>query len=824
MKTLLKPLLLLLFLTGELSAQKYEHLIIYGQSLSTGMQSWPPLSTTALPGNYMIGDQVWINYGNTSISKLSPLVSKMAPDGHAIEPKTTSSMMSCECPIVSVANHLQQKTGGVNKYIASSCGTAGTKIEELSKEYYNPTIYNNQFIKTINAAYTLTGSTLGNVHCPALFWMQGEFNYSDFPIAYSATDGLTAGGTFTADKDRYKSLLLTLKNNMQGDIMTKYGQTDKPLFITYQTGKQYVRGKMEEIGMAQLEASNENDDIVCAGPVYCMPDRGGHLDPNGSRMFGEMLGKVLYKTKVLGQTFKPLQPLQISRTADPKVIRVKFLVPVLPLVFETNLVPQFTDNGFQVYLNGSKVTLSSEVITGDCVDLTSTTSLTGDVEIVYAGYTSGASLGKGNLRDSDPYTSTLTYIDLDKKVNNVFVYPRDATTVGTVTTNTLRSPVYEPKYMDGSSIYDKPYPLFNFSVGFYYKLKGTDQVYTVPNLTPGAAKVNVSGISVSPTVLSLAVGASSTITSTLMPANPTNSSVLWSSSNPSVAYVINGVVTAVGAGSTVITAKSLDGGFSASCNLSCTAITEQVYKTNGVINTNIEFENFNKGGEGLAYHDVNAGNIGGAYRNDVNVDIVSCSDTGLGYMVNSTAAGEWLNYFINSTTAGNFNVAIRYASTVASSVHFELNGVKVSGSINLPLTYTGTIVVYSTVNAPITLAAGVQNLRFVVESGDSNFNYFYISNSLSTLNQNTTSEDDSLKIYPIPSKDVVNVYYTSDKEQYSNYEIIDIRGKSVLRSSFQTKSDDNIQKIDVSRLTEGRYVLKVKVGTNVLFGKIIKIK
>ena len=127
-------------------------------------------------------------------------------------------------------------------------------------------------------------------------------------------------------------------------------------------------------------------------------------------------------------------------------------------------------------------------------------------------------------------------------------------------------------------------------------------------------------------------------------------------------------------------------------------------------------------------------------------------------------------------------------------------------------------------NAPITLAAGVQNLRFVVESGDSNFNYFYISNSLSTLNQNTTSEDDSLKIYPIPSKDVVNVYYTSDKEQYSNYEIIDIRGKSVLRSSFQTKSDDNIQKIDVSRLTEGRYVLKVKVGTNVLFGKIIKIK
>jgi uncharacterized protein YjdB len=496
----------------------------------------------------------------------------MAPDGHAAEPKTTASMMTCESPIVSVANHLQLKYGGGKKYIATSCGGAGMKIEELSKEYYT-TYYKDQFIKTITAAYNLTGNVKGNVHCPALFWMQGEFNYFDLPIALSAADGLTNGGTFTGNKARYKSLLLTLKNNMQSDIMTLYGQTDKPLFITYQTGKQYTRGKTMEIGMAQLEASNEEDDIICAGPVYNMPDRGGHLDPNGSRWYGELLGKVLYKTKVQGQTFKPLQPLQISRTTDPKVIKVKFLVPVLPLVFETNLVPAFTDYGFQVYLNGSttKVTLSSVVINGDCVDLTSTTNLTGDVEIVYAGVASGSSHGKGNLRDSDPYTATLNYIDLDKKVDNVFVYERDASAIS------LRSPIYEPKSVDGTSIYDKPYPLFNFSVAFYYKLNAADEVYNIPNLTSGAAKINVSGLSITPTVLSIPVGQKATINASLTPSNPTNSSILWTSSNPSIAYVINGVVTAVGTGETVITAKSVDQNFNASCTITCTAITEQTY-------------------------------------------------------------------------------------------------------------------------------------------------------------------------------------------------------------------------------------------------------
>lgn len=107
---------------------------------------------------------------------------------------------------------------------------------------------------------------------------------------------MTVGSYSTTDGKLYYKYLLQLKNNMQDAVKKYYGQDDAPLFITYQTGAQYTRGTTLEVGMAQLNASNENEDIVCAGPVYPMTDRGGHLDSNGYRWYGEMLGKVYYKT------------------------------------------------------------------------------------------------------------------------------------------------------------------------------------------------------------------------------------------------------------------------------------------------------------------------------------------------------------------------------------------------------------------------------------------------------------------------------------------------------------------------------------------------
>lgn len=444
------------------NAQEYEHLIIYGQSLSTAHQSWPPLSTSNVAKNYMIGNQVWINYGNTGFTQMKPLISNVAAST-ADRVKARSSLILGENPIVGAVNHIQLKTNGQYKFIATSCGSGGLSIEQLSKEYYSPTYYKN-FTNALSYASSLSSS----VHCPAIIWMQGEYNYT----TPDGCTGLTAGSKPTTDRNTYKSFLLKLRDNMQNDVMAKYKQSDKPLFITYQVGGQYSRGKEITIGMAQLDAANENEDIVCAGPIYPVTDRGGHLDSNGYRWYGEMLGKVYYRTKILGQDFIPLQPMEISRTDDPKVLMIKFYVPKPPLVFDELLIKKVTDFGFEVYDNNIKKTIQSIAIVDDCVRITTTTDLTGPIEIIYAGTNNR---GDGNLRDSDDEPAYYNYIDLDKKnQNGTYVYERDATET------TLR-PAYEPKDESGE-IYEKPYPLYNFSVAFYYKLEKDSFSYKVPNV------------------------------------------------------------------------------------------------------------------------------------------------------------------------------------------------------------------------------------------------------------------------------------------------------------------------------------------------------
>ena len=83
--------------------------------------------------------------------------------------------------------------------------------------------------------------------------------------------------------------------------------------------------------------------------------------------------------------------------------------------------------------------------------------------------------------------------------------------------------------------------------------------------------VNVTGVTVNPTSLSLVEGESGDLTATVSPSNADNASVTWDSSNKSVATVSNGKVTAVKAGSATITVKTVDGGFTASCAVTVAA-------------------------------------------------------------------------------------------------------------------------------------------------------------------------------------------------------------------------------------------------------------
>lgn len=81
--------------------------------------------------------------------------------------------------------------------------------------------------------------------------------------------------------------------------------------------------------------------------------------------------------------------------------------------------------------------------------------------------------------------------------------------------------------------------------------------------------VSVTSITLAPTSLTMNVGdAAVTLTATVAPDNADDKTLTWSSDNTAAATVADGVVTAVGAGTAIITATANDGsGIKATCNV-----------------------------------------------------------------------------------------------------------------------------------------------------------------------------------------------------------------------------------------------------------------
>lgn len=142
--------------------------------------------------------------------------------------------------------------------------------------------------------------------------------------------------------------------------------------------------------------------------------------------------------------------------------------------------------------------------------------------------------------------------------------------------------------------------------------------------------------------------------------------------------------------------------------------------------TRIEAENFDEGGQGVAYHDTNPQNVYGAYRAE-GVDIGTTTDGGGGPTLR-VSAGEWLEYTIRVEQAGEYRLRARTSrgSSGSRAVRFLFDGVDKTGSMVVPP--TGNWESYTTVESlPFELPAGVQILRADITSGDFNLNWIEIA-------------------------------------------------------------------------------------------------
>ncbi|HPF37719.1 MAG TPA: family 16 glycosylhydrolase [Phycisphaerae bacterium] len=135
----------------------------------------------------------------------------------------------------------------------------------------------------------------------------------------------------------------------------------------------------------------------------------------------------------------------------------------------------------------------------------------------------------------------------------------------------------------------------------------------------------------------------------------------------------------------------------------------------------VEMEDFDTGGQGIAYNDCTTANDGGAYRPLDSVDLEACNEGGfnIGWM----CAGEWVEYTVNVADTGVYAVAARVASQQSNAAfRLEIDDVPVTADLSVPNTNGWQN--WTTINDEATLDAGEHVLRFAnAASAEFNINW-----------------------------------------------------------------------------------------------------
>ncbi|MGD0940213.1 MAG: carbohydrate-binding protein [Terracidiphilus sp.] len=131
----------------------------------------------------------------------------------------------------------------------------------------------------------------------------------------------------------------------------------------------------------------------------------------------------------------------------------------------------------------------------------------------------------------------------------------------------------------------------------------------------------------------------------------------------------------------------------------------------------VKAENYDTGGQGVAYNVTSTNGTDNAFRSD-GVDLETATAPATGNDLGWTASGQWFKYTVSVTTAGSYTVSFLVAGDVAVTDAFHLSnaaGTNLTGSVAVPS--TGGWQAWTTVTATVTLPAGTQTLTLDEDNG-----------------------------------------------------------------------------------------------------------
>jgi len=153
----------------------------------------------------------------------------------------------------------------------------------------------------------------------------------------------------------------------------------------------------------------------------------------------------------------------------------------------------------------------------------------------------------------------------------------------------------------------------------------------------------------------------------------------------------------------------------------------------------IEAEEYDKGGEGIAYHDKEAENLGhtkkeGDFRTNEGVDIEPCNEGG--YNIGWAQSGEYVEYTVNVDSDGYYDIDARVATNMSGN--FKISFQKSNTSKIFNLISTGGWQTWKTLNQKgLLLKAGKQIMRIEILNGAFNINKLSFSFSDEVAVENT---------------------------------------------------------------------------------------
>ncbi|WP_048823844.1 hypothetical protein [Serratia liquefaciens] len=399
-------------------------ILVYGQSLASGMEGWPALTKIAreIENLLMVGDSTrgssrngtYVPLGENVFTPLRAVVQGTNGQGltdeqvSALPEKDTSEGEDSAVSAVHLWRALQLQLQGMTdnpnrKIIVVNCAVAGRSVEQLSKGAPSRH-YENRVLKALNNIKALVDAKSAEVGRTLTCGITGCV-YNGNQWNYLGTDG-------TTNKDAFKTISGKLFDDIASENPAIFGVSERPFFITMQTGDVYTRDTTNlSIGMAQIEMQNERDNVFLVGPEAFVPSKpGGHRDPNGYRWLGQQIGKVIHQVVDRRLDWFPLQP--ISATYSGREVLADHLVWNPPLqwreTFSTITPTMFQSKGFRLSDAAGAATIAKVEIAADTITrIVADRDLVPPVVVWYAGQTTYS--GDGNLFDSDTTRALYNY-------------------------------------------------------------------------------------------------------------------------------------------------------------------------------------------------------------------------------------------------------------------------------------------------------------------------------------------------------------------------------------------------------------------------------